>query len=224
MNDKTSMNRTELIDAVDANIRNRQTRKVLATDTTQPLIDLQSISKMDKKVKQCIDVAGWAPFHYDRRLDGIAEPWRCALLLHDACRKLAVDFNDLFENVKPTNKIPKMLMACGALVLVNWIPEEDNSNEKIKQINEEHLAATAAVTQNLILALEARGFGTYWSSGGILGSPTFNEKFEIDPRARLIAALFVNYPGLYSPDSCEIIGGKNRTKRSSWTNWTNVIE
>ena len=117
-----------------------------------------------------------------------------------------------------------MLKACGALVLVTWIPESEPANEKLVQVNEEHLAAAAAATQNLMLALEVRGLGTYWSSGGMLGSKTFFDRYGIESNSRLISAVFVNYPGLYSDESCEVIVGKNREKRSIWTRWTQVIE
>ena len=224
MKDKTTIGNAETSHAIDLVIRNRCTKKVLADGDLAPILDDDSILAFDSSVKECIDVSGWAPFHYDRRTDGVAEPWRYALFFNRACREIGENFDDWFDNVKPSNKLPKMLKACGALILVNWLPESEEGNDKIVQVNEEHLAAASAATQNLILALEARGFGTYWSSGGVLGSKTLYSRYGIHPESRLIAAVFVNYPGLYPEGSCEVIPGKNREKRSDWTRWTTVIE
>lgn len=224
MNDKTTIDSPETVQSVDATIRNRVTRKVLATGETVPQLEAGAIEQLNQQVKQAVEVSGWAPFHYDRRHQGIAEPWRYTLLFHQACRLLAAEFEHVFDDIKPSNKIPKMLNACGALVLVTWLPENDSANAKIVQVNEEHLAAASAATQNLILALEARGLGTYWSSGGLLGSQTCFQRYSIVPESRLIAAVFVNYPGLYAEDSCEVIGGKNREKRSPSESWCQVIE
>lgn len=224
MNDQTTIGDPQPAEVVDAIIRRRETRKVLAVGSSQPQLDSASIQLLDERVKASIAVSGWAPFHYERRLDDVAEPWRYTLLLHPACRQLSAEFEEIFDDIKPGNKLPRMLRACGALVLVTWIPESDTGNEKLIQVNEEHLAAAAAATQNLLLALEARGLGTYWSSGGVLGSPTCFERYGIRPESRLISAIFVHYPGLYAPEACEIISGKNREKRSDWDRWTQVIE
>lgn len=223
MNDKITIDRST-VEAVDATIRNRETRKVLAENPPQVLLSADQVTQYDQWVAQAIEVSGWAPFHYDRKKNDVAEPWRYTLFHHAACQALADRFFDLFTDVKPTNKIPKMLRACGALVLVTWLPEEDKANEKIELVNQEHLAAAAAATQNLLLALEVRGFGTYWSSGGLLGTAPFYEQYGIEPSERLIAAVFVNYPGMFADESCQTIPGKNREKRSPWQSWTRVIE
>ena len=67
-----------------------------------------------------------------------------------------------------------MLAACGAMVIVNWIPDHDwgESDGKLDDVNEEHLAAASAATQSILISLTAAGYGTYWSSGGNFGSMT----------------------------------------------------
>ncbi|MEC9094065.1 MAG: nitroreductase family protein [Planctomycetota bacterium] len=224
MNDKTTIERNQLIRAVDFAIKNRQTQKIIANKLTAVLLEPGAISELDQSVKDSIAISGWAPFHYDRKKDQCAEPWRFTLFFHQQCRELSQEFHQIFSNIKPTNKIPGMLRACGALVLITWLPETDSESEKIRQVNEEHLAAAAAATQNLLLALEARGLGTYWSSGGLLGSETLFKRYGIDPGERLISAIFVNYPGLYSSSSSQVHGGKNRDKRASWMHWTRIID
>ena len=68
---------------IAAIIKQRQTFKVLAgapanqaiAETTDLLTEEQRIAA-DAQVIQAIRDAGWAPFHYDRAADGMAEPWR----------------------------------------------------------------------------------------------------------------------------------------------------
>lgn len=215
-----SNRKTNLVDEV---IKSRRTEKVLASDDHRLLLSQSEIEQFDELVFESVDVAGWAPFHYDRKKNGIAEPWRFTLFKSNRCREIADQFYDWFSDTKPNNKLPKMLNACGALVLVTWLPETEIDNAKIRQVNEEHLAAASAATQNLLLALESRNLGTYWSSGGQLGSAEFFQRFEMNPFGRLIAAIFVRYPGMLDDSATEIIIGKNREKRSPWQKWTKVI-
>jgi nitroreductase len=209
---------------VDEVIKRRRTEKVLAIGNSPPQLKEAEIKQFDELVFQAVDVAGWAPFHYDRKKDGLAEPWRFTIFKAHRCREIAKHFFDWFTDIKPNNKLPKMLNACGALVLITWLPETEIDNPKIGQVNEEHLAAAAAATQNLLLALESRELGTYWSSGGQLGSPEFFQRFDMNPAGRLIAAIFVRYPGLLDHNDINVISGKNREKRSQWQNWTQVID
>ncbi len=216
-------------------IRRRQTWKVLADPKSPIEYPAATIKACDSKVKQCLETSGWAPFHYDRGVDGIAEPWRAHVLDVKTCRQLAIGFPNLFDDVKPSNKLPGMLAACGSLVLVTWSPQfslnavanndadvvsssDDMSAEKKRQIDEEHLAATAAMTQNFLLLLTAEGLGSYWSSGGQLGSAKAFEMLGIKPGQRLSAAVFVEYPN-GEGEVTDRIAGKNRDRRSSFTMW-----
>lgn len=209
--------------AVQEAIRNRKTFKVLA-DVDSP-IKLESTEIEDTFVKQAISDAGWAPFHYDRKLNELAEPWRCHILWHDDCRDVAQQMRTWFPDMKPSNKLPTMLAACGALVLVTWIPakdEEIKDPEKLKTVNEEHLAATSAMVQNLLLVCTAAGYGSYWSSGGQFKTPLMFEKLSIPTNEKLSAAVFIEYPQTQSLD-LERLPGKNRSKRSDSNQWTREI-
>lgn len=214
-------------------VQRRQTLKVLAP-VDQPIIHaVDRVQRGDHALREAIAVAGWAPFHYDRAVDGVKEPWRVHVLDQTKCRSLATEFSEMFPDIKPTNKLPSMLSACGALALVTWLPQfshgvpvDQNGNgsvakEKQGQVDEEHLAATSAYVQNLMLLLTADGFGTYWSSGGQFRTPTMFEHLKIPAQERLLAAVFVDY----APEngSAERISGKLRDQRSASSQWSRWI-
>ncbi len=154
-----------------------------------------------------------------------SEPWRFHLLWHEQCRKIAANFFEWFDgDIKPSTKIPAMLSASGALIIVNWLPQEGLAkSEKSTLINEEHLAATAAAVQNLLLLLTAHGMGTYWSSGGQFRSEAMFSRMGISPVERLLAAVFVEFPETMNLDM-ERLPGKQRKNRTSVDNWLNVVE
>ena len=220
-------------DLITATIKQRKTFKVLASSSpeealAQSLADDQRLAA-DSRVATAIRDAGWAPFHYDRAADGMAEPWRVEFLTQSKCREVADNFFQWFDDVKPSNKLPSMLNACGSLVLVSWLPqfagqepEVGSLTEKQQQVDEEHLAATAAYVQNLILILTAHGFGTYWSSGGQFRSAVMRRKLGIDHDGRLLAAVFVDYQ--VDCESVERLPGKLRERRSVGQQWFKSID
>ena len=226
--DETSPSRADLITAI---IKQRKTFKVLAAPPSNPpspdsLTRDQRLAA-DAQVVRAIRDAGWAPFHYDRAADGMVEPWRVEFLTQTKCREVAANFFDWFDDVKPNNKLPSMLNACGGLVLVNWLPQfvptPDSSppTEKQQQVDEEHLAATAAYVQNLILILTAHGYGTYWSSGGQFRLQEMRSKLGIQHNGRLLAAVFVDYRT--DQDLFERLPGKLRDRRSADQQWFTEI-
>ena len=207
--------------------RERQTWKVLGDPNDPITFSPQTLSECNALVKEAIASAGWAPFHYNRNVDGIAEPWRVHFLSVKTCRYVAKEFFHWFDDVKPSNKLPAMLSACGALVLVTWLPQfrdesqaetDEITPDKKLQVDDEHLSATAAMIQNLLLLLTTAGLGTYWSSGGQLGSQRAFEQLGISPQERLAGAIFVEFPGGTGP-VLERLAGKNRTHRSAVEKW-----
>lgn len=206
-------------ETVAAVIRRRQTTKVIG-----PVADLWSfdpavIARHDQLVRDAVAHAGWAPFHFDRGVDSVPEPWRIHLLWHSACRQLADELPRLVE-VPPQNRQRGLLSGCGATILVNWLPVSGLADAaKQKTVNEEHLAAAAAFAQNLLLLLEAAGMENYWASPGLLGHPAVRQRIGITAAEEIAAVVFAGYPRPKDA-AAELLGGKNRSVRTPMQNWT----
>lgn len=203
-------------------VRARKTAKVLA-DPTAPLeFDDATRARCDPLVREAMVEAGWAPFHYKRAADDLSEPWRATLLWQRECRVIADRLDGWIGAEAPVGKLPAMFAACGAAALVTWVPQFRDTDvtgpeqEKRRAVDDEHLAATAALVQNALLLLTAAGFGTYWSSAGAaLRHPDVLGRLGVAAHEELLALLFVEYPG--TPDDLPRKPGKNRDARS--TDW-----
>lgn len=213
MSDKSTPETMETI------IRNRKTEKVLCDIEAHRPVPADVAERNREIVLQAIKTAGWAPFHYPRKVDGLAEPWRAHVLWHEEAMQAAVYLRD---ELNVTTKGPRLAAACSALVLVTWLPEfydlESQHASKLDreaQIarDEEHLAAASAMVQNLLLMLTAHGMGNYWSSGGKLRGPEIFDYLGIPKQERLLAAVFIEYPEMMD-DSKERKAGSQRNNRS----------
>lgn len=207
-------------------IQERKTIKVLGDPSNGINIPDDHLHWHDKIVEDSIGIAGWAPFHYDRKLDGIAEPWRVHWLKQSVCRKIATSMKVWYPDMKPSNKIPPMLAACGSLVLINWLPatsQEIPDPAKREEVNYEHIAASSAMVQNLLLLLESTSLGTYWSSGGQFTTQDMFERLGIPLNERLLAAVFVEYPFTRTAN-LERLPGSNRDKRQEMQAWTRTLD
>lgn len=212
MNDKT------ISETIETVIRSRKTEKVLCDVEAYRPVPADVAERNRETVLRAIKTAGWAPFHYPRKVAGVAEPWRAHVLWHDDVKKAAVYLRD---ELKVTTKEPKLAAACSVLVLVTWLPEfydlESQSASKLAREDqlardEEHLAATSAMVQNLLLMLTAHGMGTYWSSGGKFRESEMFSYLGIPDNERLLAAIFVEYPEMMD-DSKERKAGSQRNNR-----------
>ncbi len=214
----------------------RRTDKVLGR-ADQPLVySSATLKRCDELVWQALIDCGQAPFHYDRRLDDLAEPWRVYWLNGDSCRRLARSLPELIPNLTRGNKLAGLLAACGSLAVFTWLPQSpadpgEPSAEKLEQVNQEHLAATAAAVQNYLLLCTAAGLPTYWSSARLIEQHLFvplGIATESVPE-RLLAAVFTHYPpdsetGTGATGAMEIVGGKLRDKRDPDHRWLKRLE
>ena len=215
-------------------VQQRRTFKVMGNVDTPVQIDPGNAEKNRDIVLESVKAADCAPFHYDRQSDSVPQPWRVNILWHQSCQEVAANFYQWFDDVKPGNKLPAMLSACGACVLVSWLPQFSNSvsedanplaiaTAKQIQIDQEHLAAAAAYVQNLMLLLTAANMGTYWSSGGQFRTTEMMERLSMASPQQLLAAVFVEFPETNSND-IQRVPGKLAQARANPDCWMNIVE
>ena len=210
------MDHTTLPTAIESLIRARRTEKVLCDPDAARPVPADVAERNRDIVLQAIRTAGWAPFHYPRKVDGIAEPWRAHVLWHEAAQKAALHLRDELE---VTSKGPRLAAACSALVLVTWLPEGlDSESQTVEKRarDEEHLAAAAAMVQNLLLLLTAHGMGTYWSSGGSFKGSEMYRYLGIPDAERLLAAVFIEYSEMMDDSKDRKPGSQRGNRCDEW--------
>lgn len=210
-------------------IQFRKTIKLRA-DTEHPL-PVTKGQEFQNRVEELIALAGKAPFHHESNeihrkgnLIGV-EPWRFHALDSETCRVLLASLKEDVP-MKASEGIKQMLAAADALILVTWLPERSRSlsrkfHPNVK--NMEHIAATGAAIQNLLLAATSRGITNYWSSGGCLRKPNVLNFLGIPKQEILLGAVFL-FPEP-DADKATIIHGENREKRgepAKWMDWVNL--
>ena len=212
----------------DESIRARKTLK-LRGDPESPL-PVTKGEKFKQTLKELIELAGKAPFHYesseDQRkgaLKGI-EPWRFHVLDGESCRSFLGSLNQEIP-MKAPEGIRQMLAAADALILATWLPERSQKlsrrfHPNLK--NMEHIAATGAAIQNLLLAATSRGINAYWSSGGIIRKSKTLEFLGIPKHEILLGAVFL-FPNKYQ-DQVETKTGKNADNRGEIGDFMQWIE
>ncbi|MGB1311063.1 MAG: nitroreductase family protein [Leucothrix sp.] len=219
---------SQLTLGVDHVIKARKSVKVVGSIDNIPTIPEGFFGE----VQAAMQVAGWAPFHFtahDSHLNrdlNSPVPWRFYALDQENCLRL---IDKLMAHpmlgMDKNTAILRMIAAYGALVLVTWLPEPStslNDEEAARKAlkNEEHIAATAAATQNLLLAATARNMDSYWSSGGALREPACFELCGIPEQESLLGAIFL------APDMPEREGvrpGKLRDKRGTPDQWMKSV-
>ncbi len=199
----------------------RATHKILA-DVTDPIPYTETVlARHNRIVEAAVKDAGWAPFHYARGVDGLAEPWRVHWLTYSVCRQLSRNLSQLIPHLKPGSKLPGLLAGCGSAVLFNWLPQSAGAPDKLERINQEHLAATSAVVENFLLLATAAGLETYWSSGGLWEDHLFRH-LGITDQEKSIGVVFVHSP--QAGGNFQVATGKNRAARSAQAAWFRRVQ
>jgi nitroreductase len=211
------MDRVQVVDGV---IRERRTSKVLA-DAPLPVAGAR------EAVEALVATAGWAPFHkpaarvhQEGALTSIV-PWRFHLLDAPACRAL----RQVLLERGDKSKVPRMLAAATALVQATWLPNPPKEPVaglfEATEENMEHVAAAGAAVQNLLLAAAARGFRSYWSSGGALRGAEAFGWMGIPAGEILLGSVFL-FPA--DAGDAEVAPGSHRDRRGAPTDWARWVE
>ena len=209
------MSQTDLPEshAVDQAIRNRCTRKILAGAGVGEQRDT-----FLNGLRESLELAGMAPFHYPRT-DAVPEPWRFHVFTGEAMDRVQQQLAaaDLLYG-----KLPRIFDHAGAVVVATWLPETADE-PKLQARNWEHAADAAAATQNLLLATEARGIGSYWCSAPILGNSPAKQVWGIDEGEVVLGEIFLGWPMSAEDEAEKGWSGKMRKRRTSpdqgWCRW-----
>lgn len=210
---------------VDEVIRSRRTEKILANDDFDWQPSKEDLAAGDQAVEAALEVARWAPFHYPRDLQEQVEPWTARWLRRDDCLTFASKMPEWHGQLATGHKFPKLLRACGSCVIVSWLPNTEMQPEKKRlQVNEEHLAATAAFVQNFLIALEARNLGSYWASGPVILEGGLPDRLGLHDTEKVTAVVFVHYR-VSTPDfGLDRLEGKLRKSRDPEMAWLKAVE
>jgi hypothetical protein len=215
--------------SVQGTIEQRKTSKVLASSPWQS--SLTEAEQIDL-IKRLLDLAAHAPYHYKSaeryKASGktSALPFRAYTLTSNDCRKLAA----LIENTQPApGKITNMLWATEVLMMITWLPDvfgEQPLEYEFEPVpflgnlrNMEHIAATGAAINNILLGATAEGFPNYWSSGGALRHKVARTILDIPMDEILLGSLFI-FPKDAHQRDVEIKPGKLRDEGKNSQDWS----
>ncbi len=207
-------------------IETRHTLKVLA-DPDSPW-ELPQGETQDK-VAGILAAAINAPYHKPADKAHLAEPltspvpWRFHVVSAGQCRKLV---QKLGNTDLQSGKIRNMLAAADALVMTTWLPNPAGQAKAFGEFdptlqNMEHIAASSAAIQNLLLLATEAGWNNYWSSGGVLRSELVFGWMGIPLEQVLLGAVF-----LFPEDTrgVDVKPGGLRDRKGSASQWSRMVE
>ncbi|MBZ0273525.1 nitroreductase [bacterium] len=138
----------------------------------------------DEAIREAINAATHAPNHK------LTRPWRFVRVGRETRKALLEIATDL---KKPTTDagheaVRMKTLDPPVLIVVTRVLTDDAFRAR------EDYAACACATQNLMLALHARGIGSHWGTGGLTRDPRSYELFGIDKgKEEITAFVWVGY-------------------------------
>ena len=140
-------------------------------------------------IETLLDAAVQAPNHYKVR------PWRFVVLTGNGLTKLG-DVMAASQQDRHPEFPPEAFDKCRTLPLrapvVIAVGVDKPSEAKVLEI--ENICATAAATQNLLLAARAMGLAAKWRTGEWARDPLVKKFLGFDPDQHIIAFIYLGYP------------------------------
>ena len=139
-------------------------------------------------VAELIEVATWAPTHH------LTQPWRFTVLAGEARAALAAAIvaADPAAGVARTAHA-KLTRAPVCVVVGQHVPPDADPI-----LEREDYAACACAVQNLLLAAQAAGLASKWSTGALAESDAAKRHLDLGPGDRIVAYVYLGY-GLAPP-------------------------
>lgn len=176
------------INTIETIIQNRRSVKPQAYNGK--IIEPASIDKL-------LRAADWAPTH------GLTEPWRFIIFDGKGIQRFCQDHADLYKH----NTEPDRFMQASYDKLKN---QGNNASHIIAVFSKrgpkanitelEEICATAAAIQNMLLAAEALGIASFWSTGGQTLKPAMKTYFQLREEDQMIGLLYLGYTDQQNPE------------------------
>lgn len=165
--------------------------------------------------------------HREKLIDNAPEPWRIYILHQRLCR----DVRAWLIRQNDATKIPEMLAAADMLLQVTWCPSigdeaiarASHDSFEASLTNMEHIAATAAAIQNIILSATEQNIPNYWSSGGSLRTKQAFDLLGIPQDEVLLGSVFFFPQNADANPKVMVFPGKMRERRSFSRSWCRKI-
>lgn len=207
-------------------IETRHTLKVLADPDSPWSIPQVSVRE---QVNDLLALATNAPYHKPADKghcdDPLSSPvpWRFHALDTTVCRELAVKVG---QTDLQSGKIRNMLAAASAMVMTTWLPNPSSEPMAFQEYdptlqNMEHIAASSAAIQNLLLLATEAELNSYWSSGGVLRSKTVFDWIGIPLNQILLGAIFL-FPA--DTEGVDVKPGGLRDRKGNPEQWSRWVE
>lgn len=144
-------------------------------------------------IRTMLEAATWAPNHH------LTEPWRFFVFRGDSRAKLGAVMGDAAARREPDadkaeaargRMAPKPMRAPYVIA----VAAEPDASDRTFEIEE--IAATAAATQNMLLAAEALRLGAIWRSGWVTYCDEVREFLGLSERATVLGFVYVGYTSI----------------------------
>lgn len=170
-----------LFEDISSLIRNRRTVK--ADQMNGKIIP-------DEQVKQLLELADWAPTH------AFTEPWRFTVYTGEGKKTFCNAHAEMYKTNTPADKfaqaVYERLGSMGEKVSHIIVAKmKRHPAEKIPAMEE--IAAAACAIQNLILAGEAEGISTFWSTGGMALKQPMKDFYGLEENDQVLGILYLGY-------------------------------
>ena len=163
--------------------------------------DRRSIGKVtsdisDTELRALVDAALCAPNHK------LTAPWRFTAVRGDARVRLGALFAQIAEPFAPSDSVERETflakearkpMRAPLLLAISTRTVADPI------VAAEDFAATAAATQNVLLAAHAMGLGAIWRTGATAYRSEVLAFLGLDPTDRLVALVYLGRPAMEPP-------------------------
>ncbi|MFN0073636.1 MAG: nitroreductase [Chloroflexota bacterium] len=189
------------------------------TDLLEAIRTRRSIGKVSQEapskelISELLDAATWAPNHR------LTQPWRFFVSTGDARLELGEAMSQAQINAEqPAPEHAAFLREAAAKKVLRapvilTVAVEPSADPKVPEIEE--ICATAAATQNILLAAHALDLAAVWRTGDVCSSPEVRALYGLSDRAQVIGFVYLGFP----EDGGATKPRKNAAELTTWLGW-----